>query len=84
MTAISLINAKNNLSQLISEVNLNNEPVIIINDNGENAVLLSQDEWNSIQETLYLYSVPGIVDSVIEADREPLSEYTDYKPDEEW
>ena len=84
MTAVNIINAKNNLSQLVSEVNVNNEPVIIVNDSGENAVLLSQDDWNSIQETLYLYSVPGIAESIIKAGQENLTEYTTYDPNEEW
>ena len=84
MTAVNIINAKNNLSQLVSEVNVNNEPVIIVNDSGENAVLLSQDDWDSIQETLYLYSVPRIAESIIKAGQESLTEYTTYDPNEEW
>ena len=84
MTAVNIINAKDNLSQLISEVNAGSEPVIIVNDSGENAVLLSQDDWNSIQETLYLCSVPGIAESIIKAWETPLTEYTTYDPNEEW
>ena len=84
MTAISLTSAQNNLPQLVSEVNISSEPVIIVNDSGENAVLLSQDDWNSIQETLYLYSVPGVAESIIKAGETPLTEYTTYDPNEEW
>lgn len=84
MTAVNIINAKNNLSQLISEVNAGCEPVIIVNDSGEDAVLLSEDDWNSIQETLYLHSVPGLAESIIRAGQEALSEYTAYAHGEEW
>ena len=51
---------------------------------GKNAVLVSEDDWNSLQETLYLYSVPGLVESIIEARKEPLSECKTYDPNEEW
>lgn len=37
-----------------------------------------------MQETLYLYSIPGMVESIIKAGQEPLSEYTSYDPNEEW
>lgn len=84
MTATTLARAQENLGQLISDVNDNSRPVIIVNDSGKNAVLVSEEDWNSMQETLYLYSIPGMVESIIEAGREPLSEYTPYDPNEEW
>ena len=39
-----------------------------------NAVLISEDDWNAIQETLYLCSIPGMRESIIEASKEPLEE----------
>lgn len=84
MTATTLARAQENLGQLISDVNDNSRPVIIVNDSGKNAVLVSEEDWNSMQETLYLYSIPGMVESIIEAGLEPLSEYTPYDPNEEW
>jgi PHD/YefM family antitoxin component YafN of YafNO toxin-antitoxin module len=39
------------------------QPVVITSDQG-NAVLLSQEDWSSIQETLYLLSVPGMRESI--------------------
>ncbi len=84
MTATTLARAQENLGQLISDVNDSSRPVIIVNDSGKNAVLVSEEDWNSMQETLYLYSIPGMVESIIEAGREPLSEYTPYDPNEEW
>lgn len=84
MTATTLARAQENLGQLISDVNDSSRPVIIVNDSGKNAVLVSEEDWNSMQETLYLYSIPGMVESIIEAGLEPLSEYTPYDPNEEW
>lgn len=84
MTATTLARAQENLEQLISDVNDNSIPVIIATDDGRNAVLISEDDWNSLQETLYLYSIPGMVESIKAAEREPLSEYTPYDPNEEW
>ena len=84
MTATTLTRAKENLAQLVSDVNYGCSPVIIVNDDGKNAVLISEEEWDSIQETMYLYSIPGMVESIIEARKEPLSECKTYDPDEEW
>ena len=84
MTATTLTRAQENLGQLISNVNDSSVPVIIVNDDGKNAVLVSEEDWNSMQETLYLYSIPGMVESIKEARMEPLSECRIYNPDEEW
>ena len=70
MTAVNSMNA--NLNQLISDVNANNIPITITNSKGKNAVLLSEDDWNALQETIYLNSIPGMVDSILE--EEPLDE----------
>ena len=83
MTATTLTRAQKNLGQLIADV-YDSIPVIIASDDGKNDVLVPEEEWNSMQETLYLYSIPGMVESIIEAGQEPLSEYTPYDPNEEW
>ena len=84
MTATTLTKAQKNLPQLVNDVNYGYSPVIIVNDDGKNAVLVSEEDWNSIQETMYLYSIPGMVESILEASKEPLSEYTPFDPNEEW
>lgn len=83
MTATTLTNAQKNLPQLVEDVNCGN-PVIIVNDVGKNAVLVSEEDWDSLQESMYLYSIPGMVESILEASKEPLSEYTPFDPNEEW
>mgnify|MGYP004721788703 FL=1 len=84
MTAINATSARKNLYQLIQDVNTNSTPITITNSRGKNAVLLSEDDWNAIQETDYLNSIPGMVDSILSANGESLEERTVYDPDEEW
>ncbi|MBQ3373489.1 MAG: type II toxin-antitoxin system Phd/YefM family antitoxin [Oscillospiraceae bacterium] len=83
MNAVNATTARQNLYQLIAEVNRSSIPITITNNRGKNAVLLGEDDWNALQETIYLCSVPGMMDSILSED-EPLSEREIYHPDEEW
>lgn len=83
MTSISVTQARSRLYQLISDVNMNSEPVTLTNNRGANCVLVSENDWRAIQETLYLNSVPGLAESILEADREAETGKI-YDPDEEW
>jgi len=58
MDAITTKQAKKDINQLIQKVISNAEATIICNDKGEKAVLLSLDEFNSWNETIYLLSNP--------------------------
>jgi len=59
MNAITARQARQSLDRLIKRVIADVEPTIICNDQGESAVLLSLDEFNSWQETRYLLSNPA-------------------------
>ena len=61
---------------LLDDVNENSAPVIIQRKNNKNAVLLSESDWNAIQETLYLMSIPGVAVSVKEGMDTSLEECT--------
>lgn len=74
MTAISATKARENIYQLISDVNTNCEPITITNNKGKNAVLISEADWNAIQETLYLMSIPRMAESIIAGGSTPLEE----------
>ncbi|MEO1395203.1 MAG: type II toxin-antitoxin system Phd/YefM family antitoxin [Cyanobacteria bacterium J06634_5] len=65
--------AQNNLQNLINEVAESHKPVIITGENS-NAVLVDEEDWSSIQETLYLLSVPGMGESIKEVMATPLEE----------
>ena len=84
MTTISITKARENLYQTVAEVNESSQPILITNNRGKNAVLISEDDWNAIQETLYLNSIPGMTESILESKNESLSECTVYDPEEEW
>lgn len=74
MTAISVTKARENIYQLLADVNRNSQPVTITNNNGKNGVLIGEEDWNAIQETLYLNSVPGLAESIISGGNTPLEE----------
>ena len=59
MEAMTSNQAKQQLDELIDRVILDAEPTILCNEQGKQAVLMSLDEFNSWQETLYLFSNPA-------------------------
>ena len=73
MTAIKASDARARLYRLIDEAAASHEPVLITGKR-KNAVLVSEDDWRSIHETLYLLSVPGMRESIIEGLRTPTEE----------
>ena len=70
MSTINITNARQNLFQLVADVNVGFNPITIVNNKGKNAVLISEDEWKNIEETLYLSSIPGYVDDIKKIDAE--------------
>ncbi len=84
MAVINATNARKTLYKLISDVNESPEPITIVNNNGKNAVLISEEDWQAIQETIYLNQVPGLAKSIIDSAAEPLSDCTIYREDEVW
>ena len=74
MTAISATKARDNIYQIISDVNTNCEPITITNNKGKNAVLIGEADWRAIEETLYLMSVPGMAESIIAGGKTPIEE----------
>ena len=71
MTTVNVTEARANLYKLIDDASASHEPVVITGKRG-NAVLLAEDDWNAINETLYLLSVPGMRESIIEGMQESL------------
>ena len=74
MKHITANTAQKEFFALLEDVTRFNEPVTVVSDDSKAAVLLSMDEWNSIQETLYLQSVPGMAESIKNAAAEPFEE----------
>lgn len=85
MSTINITNARQNLFQLVADVNVGFNPITIVNNKGKNAVLISEDEWKSIEETLYLSSIPGLVEDINNIRKnENWDEAKAFNPDEEW
>jgi len=72
MTAVSATSARANLYRLIDQVNDDSEPLTITGQRG-NAVLIGEDDWRAIQETLFLASIPGMTESIRQARSEGVA-----------
>jgi len=80
MTDVTATEARSNLYRLIDETAESHQPVTITGKRN-NAVLVSEEDWRSIQETLYLLAVPGMRESIREGMETPISEC---KEDLDW
>ena len=72
MTIIKATDARSNLYSLIDEAAETHQPIVITGKR-HNAVLVSESDWNAINETLFLLSIPGMRESI----REGLAEEVD-------
>ena len=63
MTSLNATEARSKLYSLIDEAASTHRPIVITGKRG-NAVLVSEEDWNAIAETLYLLSVPGMRESI--------------------
>lgn len=78
MRVVSATSARANLFGLIDQVTDEHEEVMITTKR-KNAILVSEEEWRSIQETLYLTSIPGMVESIKEAQNTPEGEWISHE-----
>ncbi|MCF7832088.1 MAG: type II toxin-antitoxin system Phd/YefM family antitoxin [Candidatus Marinimicrobia bacterium] len=69
MKTINVTNARKELYKLVDQVKEAHEPVYITGKNNT-AVLLSEEDWRAIEETMYLTSIPGMRESIIEGLKE--------------
>lgn len=71
MTTLNATEARSKLYKLIDETLNTHQPITITGKRG-NAVLLSEDDWRAVEETLFLLSVPGMRESIREGMAEKL------------
>ena len=77
MATINVTNARKDLYKIIDQVQESHEPLYITGKNNA-AVLVSEDDWRAIEETLFLTSIPGMRESIIEGmDEDPDTCSTD-------
>lgn len=79
MTTISATEARSKMYRLLDEISASHEPVTITGKR-TNAVLISEEDWHAIQETLYLLSIPGMRESIREGLQTPIEECSE-EPD---
>ena len=71
MTSLPVTQARSRLYELLDHAAASHEPIQITGKRC-NAILVSEEDWRSIQETLFILSVPGMRDSIREGMAEPL------------
>lgn len=76
MTTINTTNARKALYSLINKVNESHEPVHITGKNG-NAVMISEDDWAAISETLFLNQIPRMTQSILDGVKEEVKDCSD-------
>ncbi len=73
MVIVDATEARSRLDKLIEEASQTHKPIVITGKRN-NAVLLAEEDWNAINETLYLISSPGMRESIIEGMETGLEE----------
>ncbi len=76
MKTLTASEARSNLYRLLDEAAASHEPVQITGKRN-NVVLVSEEDWNAVQETLYLLSVPGMRKSIREGMETPVEKTSD-------
>ncbi|MBQ1546362.1 MAG: type II toxin-antitoxin system Phd/YefM family antitoxin [Clostridia bacterium] len=78
MINTNVTNFRKQLFELVNQTIKYNEPVNIATKNG-NAVLISEDEYNSLMETLYLINIPGMKETLEKGINTPIEECDDFE-----
>ncbi len=73
MTTLSVTEARSKLYTLMDDAEQSHQPIFITGKRN-NAVLVSEGDWNDINETLYLLSIPGMRESIREGMEESVSD----------
>ena len=76
MPILTATEARSKLYRLIDEAATSHEPIVIKGKRGS-AVLISEDDWRAIQETLYLLNIPGMRESLRNGLATPIEDCTE-------
>lgn len=79
MPTLTVTEARSKLYKLVDDVAESHEPILITGKR-TNAVLISEEDWRAIEETIYLLSIPGMRKSIIEGLNTPLEELSAEAP----
>lgn len=78
MSIYTSTQARAKLFHLIDETNHTHEPIYIKGKRGD-AVILAKEDYEAMQETMYLHSIPGLVDEILEASKESFVNCVSHK-----
>lgn len=73
MDIVNATEARSKLYRLIDQTSESHEPIVITGKR-KNAVLVAEEDWNAITETLYLLSIPGMRESIKEGLEQNIAE----------
>lgn len=73
MTNINITSFRKDIYQMLENTIKYNEPINISTKNG-NAIVLSEEDYNSLIETVYITSVPGLKDKILKGAKESLKD----------
>lgn len=76
MKTVTATAARSDLYRIIDSTRDSHEPVQITGKRG-NAVLIGEEDWRAIQETMHLLAIPGMRESIVEGMNEPVEECTE-------
>ncbi|MBR4236850.1 type II toxin-antitoxin system Phd/YefM family antitoxin [bacterium] len=83
MTVTNISVLRSNLFSSIDNVIEYNDSITVSTKKG-NAIIISEDEYNAMLETIYLISQKGLVEKIKEGEEEDISMMPTYNPNEEW
>ena len=75
MKQVQVKDVQENFEQIFEDVLMSGEPVKILKDT-RNAILVSEEVWRGMTETLNLVSIPGVRESILSGMREPITQTT--------
>ncbi|HEY0155061.1 MAG TPA: type II toxin-antitoxin system Phd/YefM family antitoxin [Longimicrobium sp.] len=73
MRTMTASDARSSLYRLIDEASESHEPVLITGKRA-NGVLVSEDDWRAVQETLHLLTIPGMRESIVDGMETPIED----------
>lgn len=78
MTNVNITNFRKDIYELLEQTIKYNEPINISTKNG-NAVVLSEEDYNNLMETIYIYSNPGLKEDIVKGLKEDIEDCVDEK-----
>lgn len=79
MPTLTVTEARSKLYKLLDDVAESHEPILITGKR-TNAVLVSEADWRAIEETMYLLSIPGMRESIVDGLNTPVEDLSDEGP----